>query len=179
MRVCARACLFLNRGVPDKDGPQQRTCGMLQIPPEAWLRLSTFNCSITYLVRIIRPCLSVPPAPPRGLKPNPLHPSLMTRGDVPRCPFPCSLAFAMPKDSLAVDRRSPLSCYDMLPSGTARRLHAPRAVSPSGDPSEWNRVAPHARRRGPSAHGQDNLLHASRLRMVTGCCVLDDELEFR
>jgi serine/threonine-protein phosphatase PGAM5 len=28
-------------------------CRALQLPPEAWLRFSTFNCSITYLV--IRP----------------------------------------------------------------------------------------------------------------------------
>ena len=28
-------------------------CRALQLPPEAWLRMSTFNCSITYLV--IRP----------------------------------------------------------------------------------------------------------------------------
>jgi serine/threonine-protein phosphatase PGAM5 len=26
------------------------TCRALQIPPEAWLRLSCFNCSITYLI---------------------------------------------------------------------------------------------------------------------------------
>lgn len=25
-------------------------CRALQLPPEAWLRMSTFNCSITYLV---------------------------------------------------------------------------------------------------------------------------------
>ena len=33
------------------------TCRALQIPPEAWLRLCTFNCSLTYLT--IRPTGSV------------------------------------------------------------------------------------------------------------------------
>lgn len=41
----------------------------LQLPPEAWLRLCTFNCSLTYI--IIRPSGSV---------------SLRTMGDVSHLP---------------------------------------------------------------------------------------------
>mmetsp|Transcript_22679 Transcript_22679/g.51974 ORF Transcript_22679/g.51974 Transcript_22679/m.51974 type:complete len:87 (+) Transcript_22679:612-872(+) len=45
-------------------------CRLLQLPPEAWLRLTTFNCSLNYFV--IRPTGSV---------------SCRTMGDVGHLPY--------------------------------------------------------------------------------------------